>query len=442
MELLAAQVTVIKRENATRMPQRVLPPAEGEDEDAAAADGAAMRELQREFDRQAKVVEIQQRSIASLENKAKLETVKRNSIEQQLAHALAATPASAAEPGPAAAPEPAAAAAEQKTMQTRLRKLHHASKKDKAEITQLQEALSHTRAQLKATMERQDAAAEAAEQQLGDYSAQLKTLQVSASRGGAPTLNLDRGGGLPAALEGSIEVELGGGEAGGSSSNPFSGRGADGSPDLDEMFGGGVEAESSFIAAEQSFVDVGDEDDAAAGGGGLDSTFFVGEEEAVGAAAAGGELTEQLAEMAAENAALRADLEALQARGGPDDFDVGEADEDEDEEDDESAEIQISRQLLAEDRGYAPPYARPATVPSLDFDVLATRIEKLDEEEAAEAEAEAAAHAAEAAEKGESVVLEEVVDPNYKPSETDIVEYAMFLGIDVQVTSNPTAALF
>ena len=38
--------------------------------------------------------------------------------------------------------------------------------------------------------------------------------------------------------------------------------------------------------------------------------------------------------------------------------------------------------------------------------------------------------AEEAAAQGESTVLEEVVDPDYQPTSSDVNEYAAFLGID------------
>eukprot|EP01052_Picozoa_sp_SAG31_P023925 SAG31_NODE_2003_length_6688_cov_2.812415_4_plen_572_part_00 len=416
-ELLVAQVTVLKRENATRMPQRILPPADGDGQDSSTdhvdtskqleESEKQLKELRRERDRQAQLLEINARSITALESKCKLETAKRNSLERQLEQAQAATNAdgkgasSAAPSDPAEEPAveamAAATAEELKKAQTRLRKLHHASKKDKAEIAQLQEALAHARAQLQASAEQQ----EVAQQKLGDYSNQLQELKMQHTKGGAPTLNLERGGGLPEELNGCAAIDIDETEA-----VPDFGSGPSGceNPPLDGMFGGN-ESGLSAVAAESSFVD-------ATGGAGLDTTFFVGEETAV--AGNGRE-----AELVAENAALRAQIAALQARA-PADFHI------EPEDDEELPDIEISKQLMAENHIRALPLARPAAVPSLDFNLMAKRLETLDAEEIAEAEAEAAA----AAEKGESVVLEEVVDPNYKPSEEDIREYAMFLGID------------
>jgi len=46
----------------------------------------------------------------------------------------------------------------------------------------------------------------------------------------------------------------------------------------------------------------------------------------------------------------------------------------------------------------------------------------------AAATTETAAHGAEA----DSVVLEEEIDPNYVPSESEVVEYAIWLGMDLE----------
>lgn len=75
---------------------------------------------------------------------------------------------------------------------------------------------------------------------------------------------------------------------------------------------------------------------------------------------------------------------------------------------------------------------RPEVVPALDFDLMKVKLKELD---ATEAEAEAArqeAVMAENAAKGESTVLEEVIDPDYVPTEKDIAEYAKFLGLDLK----------
>ena len=72
-----------------------------------------------------------------------------------------------------------------------------------------------------------------------------------------------------------------------------------------------------------------------------------------------------------------------------------------------------------------PPIDRPGNVPALDFLNLEQKLKELD---AAEAEAEAAEKAA----KGESTVLEEVIDPEYVPTDNDLVEYAAFLHLDLE----------
>ena len=66
-------------------------------------------------------------------------------------------------------------------------------------------------------------------------------------------------------------------------------------------------------------------------------------------------------------------------------------------------------------------FTRPSIVPALTLGAsLSTKLAELDE---AEEQAQAAA-------AGESVVLEEVIDPSYEPTEADVDAYAASLGLD------------
>ena len=112
----------------------------------------------------------------------------------------------------------AAAESELSTMKTRLKKMMAKGKKDKATIEELNEAVEHNRAQLGAQMEENETLRTAIDalqtpdksepeaepepsaeesEDLTDFAGKLKDLEIAASRGQAPTLNIERGTGEP-----------------------------------------------------------------------------------------------------------------------------------------------------------------------------------------------------------------------------------------------------
>lgn len=344
-------------------------------------------------------------------------------------------------------------------MKTRLKKVLAARKKDIASRTELEEALKHARAQVANLMEKSNtlstsvasehkgpasvtassdsacnASAGASSQtdacleNFTEHATALKELQQKAITGKASTLNIGRGT-CDADMEllsdiKSVDLsadvktlEL---QADGSKAVDGDAVFEDGcstlAVNLTEMFG----AEASPIQQNSaSTFDTrrSDGEIQEPGKDSLDDGFIIetsvddGDVDAV-------KLREECARLRDLNAELEAALAA--ALGGSSA-----------EEEEEDIELACNKKLLTP-TGRNKLLPRPGSVPALDFELMASKLKQLDEEEAQREAEEREKAIAENASKGESTVLEEVVDPDYVPSESDILEYATFLGIDLE----------
>eukprot|EP01046_Picozoa_sp_COSAG06_P015180 COSAG06_NODE_965_length_11299_cov_14.725536_1_plen_693_part_00 len=258
---------------------------------------------------------------------------------------------------------------EMKEMKTRLKKMLGKSKKDQASNGELSEALQHARAQLAALMEEMErlkqvdtssAAAGGApepaaqEEDLSEFAGKLKDLEIAATRGQAPSLNIDRGtaeGDMSLLPEGTVttEIAIPDAEQHGSPSagdSVFGGLGMGdivvGGEEDGGLFGGETSGaspiastEMTMLAGEASFFEEQD-------GKGLDAGFIVAEDKT-------DDLRREVEQLRLRNAELEQALDKA--------LDSGSDSEDDD------APLSCAKKPMG--RTGMPPLARPNGVPAL-----------------------------------------------------------------------------
>ena len=247
---------------------------------------------------------------------------------------------------------------EMKEMKTRLKKLLGRSKKDQAANDELTEALQHARAQLAVLMEEnerlQSAPPEPTREDLSGFAGKLKDLEIAATRGQVPSLNIERGTGdadMSVLPEGTVttEIDIDGADQPGSPSagdSVFGGLGM-GDIEVDDddngMFGAGASpiqsTDMTTLEGEQSFFDEGH-------GTGLDTAIIVTEDGADALTEAS--LRREVEELRRRNAELEAALDKALDSGS-------------DSEDD--APLSCAKKPIS--RTGLPALARPEHVPAL-----------------------------------------------------------------------------